>query len=51
MEATVFLKEKFNISLEACEAVCQFSDFNKECLQEKCKFHFSRHDKLAFKEK
>ena len=38
-EAISFLKEKFNLTLESQEIVCQFSAFNKECLHEDCIFH------------
>lgn len=38
VESIQFLKEKFNISLNSSEILCQFSDYNKWCLKNSCSF-------------
>ncbi|MGB4596668.1 MAG: DUF5714 domain-containing protein [Candidatus Methanoculleus thermohydrogenotrophicum] len=40
LTATIFLEERFGITLPVQEAVqCEFSDINRECLREACPFH------------
>jgi len=40
LTATIFLEERFGITLPVQEAVqCEFSDSNRECLREACPFH------------
>lgn len=38
-EAVGFVKEKFGVSLGYTQVECQFSGYNKECLQENCMYY------------
>jgi hypothetical protein len=38
-ESVAFLKEKFNVELEAPEVKCLFSGNNRECLKDGCPYH------------
>lgn len=38
-EATMFLQEKFQITLESSDIKCEFSENNKECLKSACVFY------------
>jgi len=40
IEAIIFIKEKFNVSLEKDEKIeCLFNNFNAQCIFEKCSFY------------
>lgn len=38
-EAVDFIEENLNVTLEKQEVKCNFSNINKQCLKEECKFH------------
>lgn len=39
--AVKFVKEKYNIQMEIDNIICEFSQKNKQCLGNKCPFHFA----------
>ncbi len=37
--AVEFVNNKYNVEMEIDDVKCEFSDFNKQCIKERCPFH------------